>query len=200
MNKIGLILTLLFGILNSPQAAAESMIMPSDRVMGDENAPIEIIEYASFTCSHCANFHKNTLPKLKENYIDTGKVKFVLRPMPWDNRALAVSLITYCAPKEAYAGFSDAFFNSAETWARSDTFLDDIKKIARLGGMTGKQVESCIADSGVRKVVDKTIDTATKQHGVKATPTFFINGQKVEGAIPYAEFAATIDKILIHAK
>lgn len=171
-------------------------LLDEDRFEGSEDAPIQIIEYASMTCGHCANFHANVYPKLKENYIDTGKVRFTVRPLPWDNRALAVSLVTYCAPREQYKDFVAAYFSTQEQWARSDSFLEDIKKVSRLGGMDGDAVEKCVSDPDVRKVLDYTTKIATETLGVRATPTLFINGNKVEGSMPYAEFANYLDKLL----
>ena len=171
-------------------------LLDSDRFVGKEDAPIQVIEYASMTCGHCAAFEKSTYPQIKENYIDTGKVRFVMRPMPWDNRALAVSLIAMCAPRDQYENFVSAFFSTQTQWATSKTFLEDVKKIARLGGMDGDMVEKCVADPDLRKVVDAGIEMGTKTLEVQATPTFFINGEKVEGALPYAELANYLDEML----
>lgn len=171
-------------------------LLDEDRFEGKEDAPIQIIEYASLTCGHCADFHLNTYPKLKENYIDTGKVRFTLRPMPWDNRALAVSLVAFCAPKAQYKDFMSAYFSTQQQWSRSDKFLEDIKKIARLGGMDGKAVEQCVSDPEVRRTMDAIVKTGTEDLAVRATPTFFINGKKVEGSLPYTELANYLDDVL----
>lgn len=181
-----------------PFEGAEGVVqlLDVDRFEGKEDAPIQIIEYASLTCGHCADFHLNTYPKIKENYIDTGKVRFTVRPMPWDNRALAVSLVSFCAPKEQYKDFLSAFFSTQQNWARSDKFLEDIKKIARLGGMDGKAVEQCVSDPDVRRTLDAVVKTGTETLEVRATPTFFINGKKVEGALPYTELANYLDDVL----
>lgn len=162
-------------------------IKETDHVMGDVDAPITIVEYASMTCGHCADFHTKYYGEVKEKLVDTGRVKFVFRPLPWDNRALAVSMVAECAPEEDYSTFISAFFNTHETWVRSSDFMASIKQIARLGGMTADDVDACIKNPDVNDIVRKGRVEATDVVKVTGTPTFFINGHRFSGVITAGE-------------
>ena len=110
----------------------EAMMAP--RVIGDADAPIKLIEYASFTCPHCAHFHEMTLPGLKEKYIDTGKVSIEFREFPLDSAALQASLLARCVPEDQYFGYIDYLFEEQESWAQEIDYLSTLKQNARLSG------------------------------------------------------------------
>src|SRR5262249_57342023 len=128
MPKIWLIPALVLalltgGALSGGAALAQGnapTVSPDDRILGKPDAPITIVEYASLTCPHCAAFERDTLPKLKTQYIDTGKVKLIYRDFPLDSRATLAAMIARCAPRDRYFGFVDAFFRSQDQWARSE--------------------------------------------------------------------------------
>ena len=176
-------------------------ISKHDVVMGDDAAPLTVIEYASMTCSHCADFHNNVFPKLKKNYIDTGKINFVLRDMPWDPLALAVSKITRCAPDGQFYKFTSAFFETQKTWVQSDDPIEALKKTARLGGMDGARVEECLSDAAVHTRVTQSREMGLETLGVKSTPTFFIGDDEVvPGNVGYEKMANFLDKVLKRAE
>lgn len=168
-------------------------IQVSDYVLGDENAPVKVIEYMSMTCGHCAQFHEETFPQIKEEYIKTGKVQFIVREMPWDNLAFAASKVARCAPADQYHQFVSAFMQTQKNWVRSPDPLASIKQVARLGGMSGEEVEQCLKDEAVHRIVLRNKQTGRKTLNVKSTPTFFVNGQRLEGARQMREFRALID-------
>ncbi len=156
-------------------------IQDNDRLVGDPNAPVTVIEYASMTCPHCANFHNEVYPKLKTEYIDTGKVKWVLRALPWDDAAVYISKINRCVPPEQFEAVSGAYFKSQEQWMKSENPLAEVKKIARLAGISAEEFDACAADAALTKEVLAMKRVATEVLRVRGTPAFFINGERIEG-------------------
>lgn len=172
--------------LNSAMAAGdgarELAVQPSDRVLGKADAPITIVEYASLTCPHCAHFDVDVLPKLKTKWIDTGKAKLILRDFPLDEPALRAAMVARCAPAERFYPLVDAFFAQQEQWVMSRDYRASLEKLAKLGGMSEKEFKACISDKKLEDQVAQSRLTAAQQLGVEATPTFFINGKKFDGA------------------
>ncbi len=174
----------------APPAAAEDAVptlTPQDRVLGKAEAPITIFEYASLTCPHCAEFDRETLPKIKQNWIDTGKAKLVFRDFPLDGTALRAAMIAHCAPPERYFAFVDTLFQSQSSWVRND-WEPALERIARLGGMTEDEFKKCLADQELGNSIVASRATATDDYKVESTPTFFINGTRFVGAQPYEAF------------
>jgi protein-disulfide isomerase len=163
-------------------AARQLAAQPGDRILGKADAPITIIEYASLTCPHCAHFDVAVLPKLKEKWIDTGKAKLVLRDFPLDEPALRAAMVARCAPPERFYPLVDTFFAQQEQWAATRDYRAALEKLAKLGGIGSKEFAACIADKKLEDQVAQSRLTAAQQLGVDATPTFFINGKKFEGA------------------
>jgi protein-disulfide isomerase len=163
-------------------AAKDLAVQPSDRVLGKADAPITIIEYASLTCPHCAHFDVDVLPKLKEKWINTGKAKLVLRDFPLDEPALRAAMVARCAPAERFYPLVDTFFAQQEQWVTSRDYRTALEKLAKLGGMSEKEFKACISDKKLEDQVAQSRLTASQQLGVDATPTFFINGKKFDGA------------------
>lgn len=172
-------------------------INDTDVVLGSDTAPITVIEYASMTCGHCAHFETDTFPKIKENYIDTGKIRFVLRDMPWDPLAMAASKVARCAPKDQYYDFASAFFSTQKTWTHAPDPVAELKKIARLGDMDESTFEACLNDTRTHEQVLKSRQVGADVLKVRATPTFFVGPiMTIEGALPYEDVAAQIEKAL----
>jgi protein-disulfide isomerase len=163
-------------------AAKQLAVQPGDRVLGKADAPITIIEYASLTCPHCAHFDVDVLPKLKEKWIDTGKAKLVLRDFPLDEPALRAAMVARCAPPERFYPLVDTFFAQQEQWATTRDYRAALEKLAKLGGISNKEIAACIADKKLEDQIAQSRLTAAQQLGVDATPTFFINGKKFDGA------------------
>lgn len=167
-----------------------------DMVMGDPNAPVTIVEYASMTCPHCARFHETTLPAIKEKYIDTGKVKLILREFPFDPRAAAAFMLARCAPAEQYYPMISALFQQQKSWVSADDAKQPLLQIAKLAGFTQEKFESCLKDQELLNKVKAVFDKASKEYGVDSTPTFFINGEKTSGELSVEEMSKLIDKHL----
>ena len=164
-------------------ATAQSLLTPSpaDRVVGKSGAPITIIEYASLSCPHCANFATKVLPKLREKWIDPGKAKLVLRAYPLDEPALRAEMVARCAPPERYYPLVDALFETQDKWVVAKDWQAALQHIAQLGGVPKTKFETCVADKALEDQVAQSRLTAAQQLGVNSTPTFFINGKKYDG-------------------
>ena len=184
-------------ILGGVARGAETpSVTPQDHILGKADAPVTIIEYASLTCPHCAAFDRDTLPKIKEKWINTGKAKLVFRDFPLDGWALRAAIVARCAPPERYFGFIDALFQEQNVWARATNPETALGRLAKLGGISDEKFQSCMKDDKLADTVTASRLTAEKQYGVESTPTFFVNGTKLVGEQSYADF----EKALIAAQ
>jgi protein-disulfide isomerase len=164
-----------------------------DVFLGDENAPVTIIEYASMTCPHCASFHETILPSLKENYIDKGKVKMIFREFPLDPRAYAASMLARCADNDFFFPMIDVLFKQQSVWARAEDPRPPLLQIAKLAGFTQESFEECLKNQELLDNVNSTRKKAAEVYGVSGTPSFFINGEKYSGAISVEGLSEAID-------
>src|ERR1700732_250776 len=169
-------------------AAKQLALQPEDPILGKADAPITIIEYASLTCPHCAHFTVDVLPKLKEKWIDTGKAKLILRDFPLDEPALRAAMVARCAPPDKFYPLVDTFFSQQEQWVTARDYRAALEKLAKLGGIGDKQFKACSEDKKLEDQVAQSRLTAAQQLGVNSTPSFFINGQKFEGAPTFEAF------------
>jgi len=163
-------------------------ITADDRILGNPDAPITIIEYASLTCPHCAHFTNDVLPEIKKEWIDTGKAKLVLRDFPLDEPALRAAMIARCAPPDRYYAFADTFFATQEKWVRTADYHDALARLAKLGGMSKDEFDTCLKNTELENKIVEGRLTASKDLEVTSTPTFFINGTKLTGAPTAEEF------------
>lgn len=163
--------------------------------MGKEDAPVKIIEYASMTCSHCANFHKGTFKELKSKYIDTGKVRMTVREFPFDPLATAGFMLARCAGDDKRYALIDLLFDRQSDWIKRDA-LPELSKLTKQAGLSDKQFEACLKDRQLYEKVSQVRDSAAKAFNVKSTPTFFINGVRLEGDQPLAKFEEIMKPML----
>ncbi|MDI1226743.1 MAG: thioredoxin domain-containing protein [bacterium] len=165
-----------------------------DRWLGDKDAPITIIEYASLTCDHCAAFANKVLPEVKKSLIDTGRAKLILRDMPWDKFALKAAMMARCAPREKYYEIVETIFATQANWARSDDPQAGLIDIGKAFGMDAKFIQSCMDNENLEKALLTNQLQAQKEHGVKATPTFlfFENQVKIDS---FPEFDELLKKL-----
>jgi protein-disulfide isomerase len=175
-------------------------IMPGDRVMGSMMAPVTMIEYASMTCSHCAEFSLKTMPQVKKDWIATGKVKYVLRDLAWDDMAVGITKVARCVPAQQYYGIVDAFFKNQTNIVTSNDPLGQIKTVAAGFGLDGAKVEACVKDADLHARVEASKKIATETLGIRGTPTSYINGVKVDGAVPYEELKPVLEAAYAKAK
>lgn len=187
----------------TPQQVAELPPTPDilpQRILGREDAPVTILEFASLTCGHCANFDQHTLPKLRKDYIDSGKVRLVFRDFPLGQLALVAAMVPHCAAPDQYFGFLDVMFRTMPTWAGSNDPLSAIGKVVRMGGMSEDTLHACFNNQALFNAIRDRAQADGKEFGIDATPTFVINGKKVVGDVPYEEFTKIIDAALAAAK
>jgi len=166
-----------------------------EKVIGEANAPVTIVEYASMTCSHCATFHTETLPAIKEKYVDTGKARIIFREFPFDPRAEAGFMLARCAD-DKYFAMVDVLFKQQRNWAGVDNAREALLQIARLAGFSQEKFEACLTDQKLLDDVRAVRTRGANDFGIDATPTFFINGNKYAGALRVAEMSAIIDSLL----
>ncbi len=168
-------------------------VQPGDHVLGDPKAPITLIEYASFTCPHCAHFHTQILPEIKKKWIDTGKVKLIYRDFPLDQTALKAAQLAECAGKDKYFGVIDMIFETQPKWATASDPMAELGKSLRIAGMGENEVKACLANDAVANGVVADY-RGGETLGVNSTPTLFINGQEFKGARSVEEMDATFSK------
>lgn len=177
--------------LMSPEATPLTV-----KALGNPEAPVTVVEYASMTCNHCASFHKETLPELQKKYIDTGKIYFILREMPFDPVATAGFMLARCMPESAYFPTISALFETQHSWAFSKDPAAGLRAIARQAGMSDANFEKCLTDNDLAAKVQASAVYANTQLGVNATPTFFINGKKISGAMGIEAWDKELEPLL----
>lgn len=168
--------------------------MMADRVMGKPDAPVTIVEYASLTCPHCATFHKDTLPRLKAEWLDTGKAKLVFRDFPLDGVALRAAMLARCMPEDRYFPVLDILFKSKENWAHARDPLAALGGIGRLSGLSQEAVDACFRNEALQKAILAKAFEAQQQQKIESTPTFVVGTETIRGAVPYEEFDRVLKK------
>jgi len=169
-----------------------------EMTLGDANAPVTIIEYASFTCPHCARFHEEVFGKIATNYIDTGKVRFVMRDIYFDRLGLWAALLARCDGGSKFFGISDIVYKTQSQWTKGDTnvaIANNLKKIGRIAGLDDATMDACLQDSAKAQALVEEYQKNSTADDVQGTPTFFINGKKYPNMI-YADFVKAIDGVL----
>ncbi|MEA2989608.1 MAG: hypothetical protein QOG83_2319, partial [Alphaproteobacteria bacterium] len=163
--------------------------------LGEEKAPVTIIEYASMTCPHCAHFHETAYPELKKRYIDAGKVRFIFREYPLDQLAAAAFMLARCAGKDKYFPMVETLFQQQRTWTVQRP-LEPLKTIAKQAGLSEQQFNDCLKDQTVLDGIEEVRSRAAQKFNVQSTPTFFINGKLFRGTLTIEEMAKQIDPYL----
>ncbi|TVR97855.1 MAG: DsbA family protein [Rhodospirillales bacterium] len=171
----------------------------TERAFGDPDAPVTLTEFSSLTCPHCATFHVETLPRIKAEYVDTGKVRVVYHDFPLDPLALAAAMTARCVAPERYFGFLETLYASQAQWARSQDPLRELEQLARLAGLSPSALRDCLNDQELLTSIRSRQAEAERQHGITSTPSFIVNGEKIIGAQPFERFQSAIDQALATA-
>ncbi|MER9346050.1 DsbA family protein [Mesorhizobium sp. M7A.F.Ca.US.010.02.1.1] len=166
-----------------------------DKQLGKDDAKVTIVEYASMTCPHCAHFAETTFPDLKTKYIDTGKVRYILREFPFDPSAEAGFMLARCA-KDNYYPMVDVLFRQQANWVGVQNTKDALLQISKLAGFTQESFEACLTDQKLLDDVRSVQKRGANEFKVDSTPTFFINGKTYKGAMSIEEMSAIIDPLL----
>ena len=183
-----------------PMAASvttsDEEVLLAPHVLGDPNAPVTIIEYASLTCPHCATFHRETFPEIKEKYIDTGKVKLESRDFPLDERAALATLLAHCVPEDRYFPLIGLLFEQQHSWAVAPNLIEQLKKMGGFAGLSPEDADACFNNQALYDKVLGQRKIYSDSGAVSSTPTFYVNGSKIVGAQPFATFEEAIEAAL----
>jgi protein-disulfide isomerase len=169
-----------------------------DMGLGPANATVTITEYASMTCPHCANFNETVFPKIKSEYIDSGKIRYVFREFPLDIKAAAGSMLARCIAKDdaaKYFAVIDLLFKQQSEWVMKNT-TETLTRIGKQAGLTQQAVEDCLKDQALLDKIAADQKFANEVLKVNSTPTFFINGEMVKGETSFEEFDKKIKALL----
>jgi len=177
------------GPLEAPNPLGEIML-------GDSDAPVTIVEYSSLTCPHCGAFHRETLPDLKEKYIDKGLVKIYFRPFPFDPYATAGAMLAHCVAPKARVTFLDILFKRQQQWIQAEQPMDVLQGMAKQAGLSEGDFVVCLKDQNRLDGIRQIQTAAAEKLGVRSTPTFFINGEKLAGNQPLAAFEKLLKPLL----
>ncbi|WP_375551246.1 DsbA family protein [Rhodophyticola porphyridii] len=166
-----------------------------DMALGQEDAPVTVIEYASFTCPHCATFHENVFPQIKENYIETGKVRFVYREVYFDRFGLWATMVARCAGPERYFAVVDRIYETQREWVQGEpaTVAENLRRIGRSVGLGEAELEACLTDADMAQALVDRYETHQEEHNIPGTPTFIIDGEQFSN-MSYASFAEILDE------
>ena len=196
----------LFAIAAAAPVAAENAKVPESQLMASESlpdvplgkadAPVTMIEYASMTCTHCAHFHATVYPALLKDYIDTGKVKFILREFPLDPLATAGFMLARCEGADKRNAVVDLLFDTQQSWAFTDKPLEALEGVVKQTGMSKDKFEACLKDQKLYDQVEAVRERGAQKFGVTATPTFYVNtGTKVTGEVNPQTLAKILDPL-----
>lgn len=162
-----------------------------DITLGKADAPVTIVEYASMTCSHCANFHERVLPELEKKYIETGRARLILREFPLDGLAVAAFMLARCAGPDRYYPMVDALFETQKSWAQPGADgKEKLLVIAKQAGFSKEKFDQCLADKDLFDKIVETRKIAHEKFGVDSTPSFFVNGKRLKGEHELKDFEA----------
>ena len=179
-------------------AANAAEVEIQEMSIGNPDAKVELIEYASYTCSHCKNFHDNVYTKLKPDYIDTGKLHFVYREVYWDRYALWAGMIARCGGEQRFFGIVDMIFEKQRDWAgakQPTEVVEKLRTIGRAAGLSDGQMDTCLKDADMAQSLVAWSEENSKADKVEGTPTLYINGQKYSN-MSYTDLKAILDEKL----
>lgn len=165
-----------------------------EMILGDESAPITLVEYASYTCPHCRTFHKDVFPQLKADFIDTGKVKFVYREVYFDGPGLWAGMTARCGGEERFFGMVDLIYENQREWTQGAPaqVAANLKRMGKLAGMTDEQLDACLQDGDKARAMTALFQENAERDGIRATPSFVIDGE-LQSNMSYADLKALLD-------
>ena len=178
-----------------PVRAAGIGEKPGDMALGDPNAPVTLIEFFSLTCPHCEWFHKNVYNRLKPEYVDTGRLRYIARDFPLNLPAVQAAILARCAGRDRYFTFVDVLFQTFDDWARSSDYSEKLAQIGELGGVSRDRFDACLADTDLENALFQSMATAQAEYDVNSTPTLIVNGERYDGKVSFEALAQHIDRL-----
>ena len=167
-----------------------------EKSLGKPDAPIKMIEFASLTCGHCARFHNEVMPTIKEKYINNGKIFFTYKDFPLDKFALKASIISRCSGNKNYFSFLDVFYKKQSSWTRSQDPFKSLLKIAKIGGLKDEEIKVCVGNKSIEDGLLKDRLQSSKRYDITATPTIYLNGKKYTGDLTLEALELKINSLL----
>lgn len=179
-------------------ANAQGTVEIADITLGNADAPVKVVEYASYTCPHCAAFHAETFKAFREQYVDTGKVHFTYREVFFDRYGLWASMVARCAgpDPERILAVADLIYSEQQSWARAGEpaqIADALKRIGLQAGMDQGTVDACLQDGATAQSLVSWYETNAQRDGVRSTPSFVINGEIHSGNMTLGQIGALVD-------
>ena len=165
---------------------------------GNPDAPVTVVEYASYTCPHCARFHSGAYKQLKADFIDTGKINFVYREVFFDRPGIWASMVARCGGAEKFHGITDLLYQGQSTWARAGApaaIVAELGKIGRLAGLDGDTLDACLQDAEKAENLNKWQTENLAADNIDSTPSFVINGKKYSN-MAYSEMKNLLETAL----
>jgi len=185
------------GIANAQTADVDTSGIV-EMVLGADDAPVTLVEYASFTCPHCATFHNGPLKQLKAEYVDTGKVKFIYRDVYFDRFGLWAAMVARCEPSKFF-GIADLLYAQQSEWIAGGgdpaLIAENLRRIGRVAGLDNTQLEACLADDANAQAMVTWYQANAEADDVNSTPTLIIDGKKYSN-MSYAELKTILDEKL----
>ena len=181
----------------SGAANAQGAAEVPDITLGDADAPVKVIEYASFTCPHCASFHNETFKDFKRDFIDTGKVHFIYREVYFDRFGLWASMVARCAGPERYMGVADLLYQTQSEWARAEdpaAIADSLKRIGAQAGLSQDVLDACLQDAAQAETLVAWYQANASRDNIRSTPSFLINGELHTGAKSLSQMAQLVNE------
>ena len=198
INKFYFFILIVFACVQNPLNArvVDTIEALESKSFGDASAKIKIIEFASLTCGHCARFHNEVMPILKEKYIEKGLIHFTYKDFPLDKFALKASMIARCAGNEKFFKFLDVFYKKQKDWTRTKDPFKSLLKIAKFGGLKDEELKVCIGNKSIEDGILKERLNSSKKYDIKATPTIYLNGEKYNGDLTIEAIESKINSML----
>ncbi|MEO0990271.1 MAG: DsbA family protein [Pseudomonadota bacterium] len=189
-------IALLLSFVSLDTASAQEAPEIAEMTMGDPDAPVTVVEYASFTCPHCRTFHEGNFKRLKADYIDTGKVFFTYREVYFDRPGLWAAMVARCGGEERYFGIVDLLYAGQSEWGASGDPVQvaaNLRRIGKTAGLTDAELDACMSDAATAQAMVTTYQTNAEADGVSSTPSFVINGETYRN-MNYEEFSRILDE------
>jgi len=178
------------------QTPAVPATATAPRVLGDPQAPVEVIEYASLTCHHCANFHTTVLPQVKQALVDTGKIRIVYRDFPLDRASLEAATLARCVTPERYFPLLSVLFSKQDDWSHAKDPVEALARLGALAGLSRAAYDACRNDKALQDAILQSRMDGERLHGVESTPSFVIGGKTHKGVLPFEDFQKAVAPLL----